>query len=189
MNGVTNSSVWNSLEVVRIGIDVLVPLVLLMIGLWAKKIGERIEQRASFSQMEVEWRIRVFEEINPLLNAMYCFFNYVGEWKTMSPGQIIQIKRRCDRIIYSHRFFWSAELMRSYAEFVGMCFEEYTGIGQDLRLRANVEMYRKGAEKWEESWEDMFVPPDERIRRAEFGRRYEHLLAVAVRDLKIFGSR
>jgi hypothetical protein len=178
---------WNSLELAKLTVDILVPLVLLLFGIWIKRLTDRIDRRAKLSEIEVEWRLSVFRDLAPKLNLLYCYFMYVGTWRDLTPEEAISAKRECDRAIYSNRFLWTDGFLTSYRDFISTAFIESRGKGQKLQLRSNRERYQENA-NWRSEWDNHFVEPKDRVTREQFGVAYDSVLALAVRDLKILGA-
>ena len=165
-------------------VDAAVPLLIFLLGFWFKKYVDDIEQRRKSLEVESAWRLEIFREFLPCVNTMYCYFMYQGEWRDMTPADITEEKRRCDRIVYMNRFLWSEEFLCSYRHMIVKTFAENQGQERDFLIRANVNRHRSNP-KWRPEWEKRFVAGDEYLSRDEFLYAYDEMLSFAVRDLGI----
>jgi hypothetical protein len=175
------------LEIAKLLVSVSVPIIVLFLGLWIRRFTEHIERRTRYSQIEVDWRLSVFKELAPKLNALYCAFNYVGGWREMMPRDIVAAKRECDRVVNTNRFLWSEDFLNAYAGLVAAGFMENRGPGLEFLIRANRDRYR-GNELWRDDWHSHFVEPQERVHRKDFNKAYDAAINFAVRDLEIFSK-
>ena len=169
-----------------LGVDILTPLVLWVLGLRVQKFAHRLERQRWFAEAGAEWRIGVFRELLPNLNDVYCYFTYQGRWMAMTPDDATTAKRAVDRLVYMNKFLWSAEFLEAYDRLKSVAFEESRGRGESFRFRANVAMHRENP-SWQEGWEQRFVAPERRVRREQFVAAYEELVSLAVCDLGIRG--
>ena len=112
------------------------------------------------------------------------YFTYQGNWSSMSPDDTTVAKRDADRIVYMNTFLWSREFLDAYEKYTAAAFVQEQGPGNSFLFRANVERHREN-EKWEDSWENRFVPVNEQIRREEFVKFYNDMMSFAVRGLRI----
>lgn len=179
---------WSSLEVAKLIVSGLMPLAVLFAGLWIKRLTEKIEHQRWRTESVMEWRIKIFEQLAPKLNALYCCYCYVGKWKNFTPPLIIELKRDADEIVYTNAFLWSDGFMKKYRTMVSACFLEERGPGRDPGIRANIEMYKKAHKDWQQEWNDLFVESKDRIARDEFRALYEETLRQALQDLGLDGT-
>lgn len=171
--------VWNSLEIAKLVTSTLTPLVVVVVGYWIRRAVMKIEHRQWSNKSVIEWRIRVFDGLAPILNNIYCFGVYKGGWKDLEPPDIIALKREADIKAYLAAPLFSKTFMECYSLFMDACYKTYTGKGKDALLRANVEMHRNARpEKWNPDWNDMFVNVEERTRRKETEYAYTQLMAA-----------
>lgn len=164
--------------------DMFIPLVLCWLGFRAHKYVDRLTRHRRLSEVESMWRLEVFRELQGNLNDIFCYFNYQGNWASMSPDDATAAKRASDRIVYMNTFLWSREFLDAYEKYTAAAFVQEQGPENSFLFRANVARHRKN-KKWEDSWEDRFVPVDERIKREDFTKFYEDMVSFAVRDLGI----
>ena len=89
-----------TLEILKI---ILMPVVLLVLGAWLKKIADKHEKRASLHERIIEKRIAIYENIGADLNNIYVFLLQVGHWKALTPAEVVEKKREVDKIMYVNK--------------------------------------------------------------------------------------
>jgi hypothetical protein len=94
------SEPWNSLEIAKLAVSVLTPLIVLCIGIWVNRLIQRMQSLKWANQKIIEKRIAVYDELVPLLNDIYCYYEFVGNWKELTPIQILELKRKLDKKVY-----------------------------------------------------------------------------------------
>ena len=72
---------WSSLEILKLVVGALTPLVLLFVGVWVNRIAKRVEAAQWANQKLVEKRIAIYDELAPILNDLYCYYKCVGNYK------------------------------------------------------------------------------------------------------------
>ena len=174
---------WTWLEIAKLAVSAIGPIVVLILGLWVKGIVDRIDQRRWAAQNTIKWRLSVFDRLVPKLNLLFSIFSYVGRWKELTPPDIIALKRDLDELVFTYDFLWSENFRQSYNELMLLCFKPNQGPGMDAKIAANIEMFRQAHSNWDSRWDSLFVPTDARAKRADVRRLTQVLLQAAVRDL------
>jgi hypothetical protein len=178
---------WNSLEVAKLLVATLTPIAVLLLGIWVRQIVGRIEERQWQNTTLIEWRIRVFEKVGPLLNDLFCYGMYIGDWKRITPPELIEKKRILDREFTLTRALFSANLISVYQDFMRAIFLENSGKGHSALILANREMHKKfHAGAWRPDWDELFIDPKNRTRRETLKPRYENLMANFEKEIHIF---
>lgn len=149
--------IWNGLEVAKLIVAALTPLVVIAIGMWINRSLKKLDYLQWTNQKITEKRLAIFDKLAPSLNDLLCYFIFVGCWKELTPPQIIERKREMDRTVYVNAALFSKEFITNYDEFMKVCYETYTGWGRDARLRTVLERRKKAAgEKWVNEWNGCF---------------------------------
>ena len=91
---------WNSLEVAKLAASATTPLLVLYIGLLIQRAVRRIEAVQWANRKVVEKRLEIYDQIAPILNDLLCYFAYVGNWKELSPPQMVSAKRMLDKQVH-----------------------------------------------------------------------------------------
>jgi hypothetical protein len=149
-------SVWNSLEIVKLIISGLTPIV---VGILVWKLNEAIkkfEHRQWRNQKLIERRLEIYDKIAPQLNDLLCYFTYIGCWKDLTPEQVIKMKRNLDKEIYLAQPLFSSAFFSYCMSFMNLCYEPFVGWGRDAKLRTKFERRKEANSKWNLSWEEMF---------------------------------
>jgi hypothetical protein len=160
---------WNSLEVAKLLVAALTPILLFALGLIVSRAAHRVEDAQWANRNVIGQRLELFEKMAPKLNDLYCFFLLVGQFREVTPPEALVRKRDLDRTFYSHAPLFSSEFSEAYLDFMKKCFESFTGVGEDAKLRANVDRHRSertggghhaspltGGGGWSNSWTEMF---------------------------------
>ncbi|WP_457586089.1 hypothetical protein [Ensifer canadensis] len=127
-----------TLEIVRLAVQALTPIIVGYIGWKVSKRLKDIEQNQWANRKITEKRIQIYEKVSPLLNRLFCYFNYVGDWQRHSPKDIISTKRELDHEIHVNRYLLDPAVFDAYHKFIHTLFEHYTGAGEDAKLRTLV---------------------------------------------------
>lgn len=162
---------WNSLEVVKLVVGGLTPLTVVAVGFWISRALKRIEHLQWANQKAIERRLKVFDELAPLLNDLLCYMTYIGSWQEQTPDQIVSLKRKMDKIAYVNATLFPPAFLDEYNAFIGDCFSTYTGWGNAAKIRSLLQRRKDAAgKKWEDEWDEFFdtqTPPEvEEVRRA-----------------------
>jgi len=170
----------------------LTPVLILVFGIWVTQIVERFKASIWANQKVVEKRIEIYDELAPLLNDIYCYFYFVGNWKELSPRQVIDIKRTVDKKVFVYSPLFSPQFLDVYQEFIRLTFEHYVGAGLDARLRTSADRYddRRSSfpGQWDSSWDRMFSAPGEQSDQDAVRKAYEKLMATFSSELGIVGK-
>ena len=183
---------WNSLEVVKIIVGLLIPAAMLFIGVWLDRRIKEFEHRQWSNQKVIEKRLEVYEKITPQLNEMMCYFVRVGMWKERDPTDIIDMKRDLDKVAHIYAPLFSPKFLESYNSYISKCFAMFRGAGKDAQLRTEAEHYREAYvgeegehDVWKPEWDDCFTGAEEASDRSEVRAAYQDLVGVIARELGV----
>ena len=161
------------LEIVKIVASVSTPVIVLLLGVWAKNIAIDYEKRASLNDRVIEKRVELYEKVDEDLNDIFVFLTQVGNWKELTPQMVVEKKRQVDKVMYTSRPYWSDVVFNAYIEFMGSAFETYTGIGEDAKFRTEIWQFKE-LPHWKESWSKWFSSKPTNI--SELRSRYNILM-------------
>jgi hypothetical protein len=131
------------MEVAKIGVAALTPIVTGLVGILVLQMGTRLEVAKQLNQELLKKRLTLFEEIAPKLNDLFCFYQAVGHWAELSPEEIIRRKRAIDRSIQVNRYLFRSEFWNEYQRFEKAHFDLFATVGQPAKLRLDVEHIRR----------------------------------------------
>jgi hypothetical protein len=182
---VVSASAWNSLEVAKLVVSALTPIVLFGLGFIVSRAGQRVELARWSRQKVIERRLELFNEMGPDLNDLFCFFLQRGHFRDITPPDAIGRKRRLDRIFHSNRPLFSLAFADRYQAFLDSCFATFTGAGEPAKLRASADEQRRqrGADGWDPRWEAMFV--ESGMAADEIARSYDALMNAFAYELDV----
>ena len=133
------------------------PIIVLVLGIFVQRSLKQIEQAQWSSRKIIEKRISVYDETTPLLNDILCYMIYIGNWKELTPRQMLDCKRKLDKSMHLAAPLFSKMWIEKYNEFIHLCFKTYTGMGQDAKLRTSLEQRREfSRELWKDEWNELF---------------------------------
>lgn len=162
---VTELEEWSSLDKAKLGISFLVPVIILCIGFW---FGYIESERANNSRV-AELKFEKYEILGKEVNSIFSYLYYVGNWKEMSPVEVLQSKRTADTIFYTYESMFSDEFKAVYHEFMKVSFKTRNGWGKDAKIKSNfkhrMDLYsflvngKEGEQtkvNWNRDWEVLF---------------------------------
>jgi hypothetical protein len=181
--------VW--LEALKLVVSALVPLVVVLVGWGLSKRLKALEQAHWTNQKLIERRLQLFDDIMPRLNDMYCFYNFVGNWKEITPADIIAAKRYLDKKIHVYAPLLGHPLLVAYEEFGRVAFETYGGTGADARIRTVVAGFDGDRRihckySWDSKWDVLFPMPATYDKTA-FQEHYQAVEAAFQQAIGIAG--
>jgi hypothetical protein len=115
----------------------------------------------------------------------------VGNYKEFTPVQIIDIKRKLDKRLYIYAPLFSPDFIKSYNEFIHLCFQTYTGVGHDAKLRTLMDHPMGGDRKkilsslWQAGWEKLFTSENNCPSLEEISSSYEILMSHFSEELGV----
>ena len=190
----TMASSWNSLEVAKLAVAVLTPLLLVGLGVVINRAARRVEEAQWAGRKLVERRLELYDSMAPLLNDLYCFFECVGRFREVEPPKAVELKRELDKTFYVNRFLFTPAFSERYDDFMGACFKTFTGSGENAKLLAPVsKQERERGAAWDSTWAALFVPEEElstsdRESRSGFTASYTALMECFAGQVGLGGS-
>jgi hypothetical protein len=157
--------IWNSLEIVKLIIAGLTPLLVVIFAFIFDRRLKRHDKAQWTNQKIIEKRIIVYDKVVPKLNDLFCFYLYIGNWKELFPDRVIEIKRELDKDINIYAPLFNKELLTKYNDFIKECFETFTGWGKDATIKSLFIRRKQCNENWNDKWNDFFSTEYIRTRK------------------------
>lgn len=176
-------NVWNSLEVVKLIASILTPLIVGIIAYRLAKIGKDLEKKQWSGRKIIEKRLDFYDKVVPDLNDLFCYYNRFGNWKELTPPEMIEKKRNLDKQFHIYSHIFKEDIILKYESYIHNCFKTYTGWGNDAKLKMNLAK-RADLPNWNPEWNELFVP-DEQVDGQTFKISYDQLMDVIKRELEI----
>jgi hypothetical protein len=156
---------WGSLEIVKLIVGVLTPISVAVFGWFISRRLKRFELIQWSNQKIIEKRLSLFDLISPKLNDLLCFFTWVGDWKNISPDDVLKIKRELDKFINIYRHLFDEDVYNTYQDFIHSLFLIFQGAGEDAKIRSNIlgpngDRTSHCLYTWQQKWNDRFTEKD-----------------------------
>ncbi|KAA1418248.1 hypothetical protein FE697_020675 [Mumia zhuanghuii] len=138
-------------------------------------------------------QLEYYSALAPRLNTLVCYVTFMGDWRDISPPEVIALKRQLDREFFVAAPLFSPRVRQRYDAFLDDCYRTFGEWGTDPKVRSSAlprrEVWRG---EWDSSWDAMFEFGDvplttEMIRKPR--RSHDELIAALVTDLKVVRSR
>ena len=190
---------WNSLEVTKLIVSSITPIVVLLVGVWINETVQKQAdtQNARNAELQRQWdlykqqldqhsvkekaliekRVILWNKIAERLNDIYTYNVYVGDWQKITPEQLLEHKRETDKIIYSYRPFFSESFFRSYRAYMDSAYKTYRGWNKDAGIRAK-KIHRDPSSPGTE----LIIDED---NRAQVHQTYYDLLGIVAKELDL----
>ncbi len=183
--------IWNSLEITKLVMSALTPVAVAVLGLWLNSYLKRIEHLQWANQKVIEKRLEVYSKLAPVLNDLYCYLDYIGDWKYKDPTAVLGLKRSADREFYVNAPLFSQDFSDAYHRFINLCFipgplEEYhtsAKIKTDMAIRKRI--LASQGQQWNENWDVYFSQSSEIVKRDELLREYWKMMDAFARELGV----
>ena len=157
------------LEIVKVFISLLTPIMTGSIALVIFLLGTRLDRTKQLHHSLLGKRMSLFEQVAPLINDVYCFFQAVGHWAELNPEEVIKRKRAIDRALNINRYLFGARFWDAYKAFETLHFEMFASPGQPARLRLDTSYVRERLGPYfKKEWENyLSTQPGSRQAQAE----------------------
>jgi hypothetical protein len=176
--GVVAASTWTSLEIVKLAVAALTPVVVAVAAYWLNRRLKSVEAAQWSQQKIIERRIQAYDELAPSLNKLFCFFAYVGSWKEMEPSEVIGLKRSLDQRAHISAPLFDRHFLPSYNALLERCFKTFGGWGADAKLRTLSDRRRDAmGTKWSPAWDACFADRGAATPPSEVMSAYTQLMA------------
>jgi hypothetical protein len=170
---------WNSLEVVKLIVAALVPIVVFALGWPITRAARRLDQAQWATRKLIELRLELYADMASSLNDLLCFFRLVGDYQTVTPPVALERKRTLDKAFYVNQHLMSEDFAQCYHDFIAACFLTYTGPGRPAQLRASRRRQEHERENWDSSWNELLIPDNSPATTlSELNKRYYALMDI-----------
>ena len=154
------------------------------IALLVARYNFRTDQSKTANQELIKKRLEIYANIVPKLNDVYCFTQFRGGWRTITPDEVILRKRAADQAFHVYRPIFSAAVFEAYEQYRAACFKEFNGYGESAKIRVDlVEAQRNWQEHWQESWSALIAGEDPDT--PDITESYNELLKALAREIGV----
>ncbi len=161
----------------------ITPISVLVFGWLINRRLKKLDHIQWSNQKLIEKRLALYDEISPLLNSLLVFYTWVGYWKDVSPGNVIDTKRQLDKKVNIYRHILGNEFYRQYQAFMHLLFKTYSGTGQDAKIKSDVsssdgDRTKDATYDWDDNWNKNFVVSSESTSSNDIQEQYHKLMNV-----------
>jgi len=174
--------VWDNLKTAVIIIAVLGPVIIIFLTIRINRMKKHLISQYQSNQKLIEKRIEIFDQIGPKLNDMFSFFSYTGNWKELTPVDILRLKRELDMEINIKTALFSDELITKYTSFMTLCFVSHSGWEDEERIKSLYELRQLNNLEWSREWIPLF-DTNNVVEATTLKERYNELIASFKKEM------
>ncbi len=179
---------WNSLEIAKLIIAAMAPATIGIVGYFINRRIRELERDEWKNRKAIEKRIDLFDRLGPDLNALYCFMKWVGDWQRITPPEVIALKRRLDKSVYTYSYILGEDVFRAYENFMALVFRMYHTPGKDALIRSTLtdplgDRQKSPHYAWKDEWNDAFDVPENAAAKADLDAAYSNLMKAFTRSI------
>lgn len=144
--------IWNSLRIPILVMVALAPIIIAFLIYRYKRIIKGLEKEYQTNQRLVENRIEIYNRIGPKLNDIFCFYCYNGNWKEITPLDVVSLKKELDKDLNVNTPMFSNEVSEKYLDFMRLCFVSFSGWEHDEKIKTLYELRQEHNAQWNDDW-------------------------------------
>lgn len=167
---------WSSLEIAKLAVGVLTPILLFVLAYMVNRAARTVEQAQWTSQKLTERRLDLYEKMAPKLNDLFAFFTLVGDFQDLTPPEAVGLKRELDRIFHANAPLFTPEFRDRYQDFLDVCYLTFTAARKPAQLRGSMAAQERERTTWEPDWNEMFAPKDEQSEPLAIANAYDDMM-------------
>ena len=179
--------IWSSLKIPITIIAALAPVIIAFLVFRFKRIIKGLEDKHQTNQRIIEKRIEIYDRIGPKLNDVLCFFCYNGNWKEITPIDIMRLKRELDKDMNVHDPLFSSEISEKYSDFMRLCFVAFSGWEHEEKIKSLYELRQEHSVEWKDDWIPFF-DTNNVVDAITTKERYDDLMECFKGDLSFYPS-
>lgn len=160
----------------------LAPLVIVLLILRFKRTLKKQKSLHLNDQNIFEKRAEIYERMGPKLYDLYCFYCYNGDWKSITPADIMKLKKELDRDMHSQVALFSDEVAEKYTRFVQLCFVAHSGWEHDEKIKSLYELRQEHFPEWTEDW-SLYFDTNNVVDAIQMKERFDELNNSFQKDL------
>jgi len=151
-----SEQIWTSLKIPIMIIASLAPVIIIFLVIRYKRIIKGLKEKHQTNQGIVEKRIEIYDRIGPKLNDIISFFCYSGNWKELTPMDMMRLKKELDQDINTYAPLFSDDLSKKYFGFIHLCFVSHSGWEHKEKIKSLYEIRQEHYVEWNDDWIQFF---------------------------------
>jgi len=148
--------IWNSLKIPIMIIAALAPVIIVFLTIRYNRIIKHLKTKHQADQRIIEKRIEIYDRMGPKLNDVLSFFCYSGNWKDLTPVDMLRLKKELDQDINIYSPVFSDDLSKKYTGFIHLCFVSFSGWEHKEKIKSLYEIRQEHNVDWNENWIPFF---------------------------------
>ncbi len=174
--------IWNSLKIPIMIIATLAPIIIAFLVFRYNRIIKGLDKKHQTNQRIFEKRIEIYDRIGPKLNDIFCFYCYNGNWKEITPIDIVRLRKELDKDINVSTPLFSNDISEKYIDFMHLCFVSFSGWEHDEKIKSLYELRQEHNVEWNEDW-IQFFDKNNVVEAVKLKEKYNELIESFKKDL------
>jgi len=163
---------WNSLEIVKLVASLFTTLLITFFGFLINRNIMNLDKKNKVNDKILEKRLQIYENIVPKLNDILCFHAYIGDWRDLTPIDIIKYKKSIGKELYMYSPLFTPKLIETYRDFISLCYEKSTDVSTKSKIKSSYKAREDNA-LWKSEYVSLFsqsyLDSGKDINEQEFG--------------------
>jgi len=176
--------IWDSLKIPIMIMATLAPIIIAFLAIRFNRTIKRLKKKHQTNQRIIEKRIEIYDRIGPKLNELFCFYCYNGNWKEISPIDILRLKKELDKDITTYTPLFSDDLSKKYIDFIHCCFVSFSGWEHKEKIKSLYEIRQEHNVEWNDDW-IQFFDTNNVIEGIKMKESYNELIEYFKMDLSL----
>ena len=176
--------IWESLKIPILIVAAIAPVIIIILAIRFGRFRKRLIGQYQNNQKLIEKRIEIYERIGPKLNDLLGYFCYTGNWKELTPLDIMQLKRDLDREITINTPLFSDDLHERYDAFIRLCFVAHSGWEHKEKIKSQYQLRKEHNPEWKEEW-GPFFDGNNVVEGIKVKERYDELMEYFKEEVNI----
>ena len=176
--------IWDSLKIPIMIMATLAPIVIAFLAIRFNRTIKRLKKKHQTNQRRIEKRIEIYDRIGPKLNDLFCFYCYNGNWKEITPIDIIRLKKELDKDMNVYSPLFSNNISEKYDDFMRLCFVSFSGWEHKEKIKSLYEIRQEHNVEWNDDW-IQFFDTNNVIEGIKMKESYNELIEYFKKDLSL----
>lgn len=147
-----SEQIWTSLKIPIMIIAALGPVVIVFLISRYNRIIKGLKGKHQTNQNIVEKRIEIYERMGPKFIDILNFFCYSGNWKELSPMDMMRLKRELDQDVSTYAPVFSGDFRKRYMAFVLLCYVSHSGWEHEEKIKSLYDLRQEHVMEWNDDW-------------------------------------
>ena len=147
-----SEQIWSSLKIPIMIVAALAPIIIVFLVIRYNRIIKALNKKHQTNQRVIEKRIEIYDRIGPKLNDILSFFCYSGNWKDLTPIDMMRLKKELDQDINTNAPLFPDDLSKKYTGFIYLCFVSHSGWEHKEKIKSLYEIRQEHMVDWNDDW-------------------------------------